>query len=106
MGADVNILSSLTLSKAQDNAAGALENQNGNFPGPQDINNLNADYGPSGYNQPYNWTTSFVWSLPFGKGKRYGSGMSTAMEFRNGSVIDAGRRYTEFTQAAASVDQT
>jgi hypothetical protein len=80
MGADLNILSSLTLSKAQDNGAGSLENQNGNFPAPQDINNLDADYGVSGYNQPYNWTTSFVWSLPFGKGKRWGNGMSTAMD--------------------------
>src|SRR3954451_19584346 len=80
MGADVNLLSSLTLSKAQDNAAGALENQNGNFPGPQDINNLNADYGPSGYNQPYNSTTSFVWSLPFGHGKRWGSGWPPALD--------------------------
>jgi outer membrane receptor protein involved in Fe transport len=48
MGADVNILSSLTLSKAQDNGAGALENQNGNFPAPQDVHNIAADYGPSG----------------------------------------------------------
>jgi hypothetical protein len=80
LGADVNLLSSLTLSKAQDNGAGALENQNGNFPAPQDINNLEADYGVGAYNQPYNWTTSFVWSLPFGKGKRWGGGMSSAMD--------------------------
>src|SRR6476620_2918198 len=71
MGADVNILSSLTLSKAQDNSAGALENQNGNFPAPQDINNLDADYGLSAYHQPYNSTSSFVVDLPFGRGRRY-----------------------------------
>ena len=80
MGADLNLLSSLTLSKAQDNGAGALENQNGNFPAPQDLNNLEADYAVSGYNQPYNSTTSFVWSLPFGKGKRWGSNLSSAMD--------------------------
>ena len=80
LGADVNILSSLTLSKAQDNSAGSLENQNGNFPAPQDINNLAADYGLSGYHQPYNSTTSFVWSLPFGKGQRWGSSLSPAMD--------------------------
>jgi hypothetical protein len=90
MGADVNILSSLTLSNAKDNAAGALENQNGNFPSPQDINNIAADYGPSAYNQPYNWTTSFVWSLPFGKGKRYGGSMSTAMDLLAGGWQLAG----------------
>jgi hypothetical protein len=90
MGADINLLSSLTLSKAQDNGAGALENQNGNFPAPQDINNLAADYGVGAYNQPYNSTTSFVWSLPFGKGKRWGSGMSTAMDLIAGGWQVAG----------------
>jgi hypothetical protein len=90
MGADVNILSSLTLSKAKDNSAGALENQNGNFPAPQDINNLDADYGNSAYHQPYNSTTSFVWSLPFGHGKRWGSGMPTALDIIAGGWQLAG----------------
>ncbi len=69
---DLMLLSSLTLSEAKDNAALALDNQNGNFPGPQDLRNLDADFSRSGYHQPYNSTTSFVWSLPFGKGKRWG----------------------------------
>jgi len=90
LGADVNILSSLTLSRAQDNGAGALENQNGNFPAPQDINNLEADYGVGAYNQPYNWTTSFVWSLPFGRGKRFGGGASTAVDLLVGGWQIAG----------------
>jgi hypothetical protein len=80
LGSEISLLSSLTLSTAKDNGAGALENQNGNFPAPQDLNNQAADYGPSGYDQPYNSTTSFVWSLPFGHGKRWGSGMSSAMD--------------------------
>ena len=80
MGADLNILSSLTVSKAEDNAAGALENQNGNFPSPQDVNNLDADFSLSAYHQPYNSTTSFVWSLPFGHGKRWGSGIPAALD--------------------------
>jgi hypothetical protein len=90
MGTDVNILSSLTLSRAKDNSAGALENQNGNFPAPQDINNLEADYGLSAYHQPYNSTTSFVWSLPFGKGKRWGNGMSSTMDLLVGGWQVAG----------------
>jgi hypothetical protein len=90
LGTTVNILSSLTLSKAQDNGAGALENQNGNFPAPQDINNLAADYGVGAYNQPYNWTNSFVWSLPFGRGKRWGGNMSPALDLIAGGWQLAG----------------
>jgi len=77
---DLTLLSSLTLSESKDNAALALDNQNGNFPGPQDINNLGADFGLSGYHQPYNSTTSFVWSLPFGKGRRWGNDWSMPLD--------------------------
>ena len=62
----LTILSSLTLSQAKDNGSQSLENANGNFPAPQDFYNLAADFGYSEYHQPYNSTTSFVWSLPFG----------------------------------------
>jgi hypothetical protein len=78
---DLNLLSALTLSQAKDNAMQALENANGNFPAPQDIRNIAADYGLSGYHQPYNSTTSLVWMLPFGRGKAWGdwqvSGINT-----------------------------
>ena len=80
MGSDVNVLSSLTLSQAKDNGAQSLENNNGNFPGPQDFYNLAAEYDTGAYHQPYNSTTSFIWSLPFGRGKRWGNAMSGAME--------------------------
>jgi hypothetical protein len=69
----------LTLSKAKDNGAQSLENQNGNFPGPQDFRNLEAEYGTGAYDQPYNSTTSFVWTLPFGRGHRFGSGVSPVL---------------------------
>jgi hypothetical protein len=60
-----SLLSSLTLSQTKDNGAGSLENPNGNFPAPQDINNLEADFGLSAYHQPYNSTTSVIWTTPF-----------------------------------------
>jgi hypothetical protein len=60
-----SLLSSLTLSQTKDNGAGSLENPNGNFPAPQDINNLEADFGFSAYHQPYNSTTSLIWTTPF-----------------------------------------
>src|SRR4030095_13234393 len=84
---DVNVLSSLSLAKAKDNAAQSLENQNGNFPGPQDFYNLDADYGNGAYYQPYNSTTSVVWALPFGRGKRWGANVAPA---RDG--VGCGRR--------------
>jgi hypothetical protein len=80
LGTDIHLLSSLTLSTSKDNGAQSLENNNGNFPGPQDFNNLAAEYGTGSYYQPYNSTTSFVWTLPFGHGKRWGSGMPTALD--------------------------
>ena len=66
MTRDVTVLSSLTLSQTKDDGSQSLENANGNFPAPQDFRNLAADFGLSEYHQPYNNTTSFVWSLPFG----------------------------------------
>jgi hypothetical protein len=90
LGTEVSLLSSLTLSQAKDNAAGALENQNGNYPGPQDIRNLAADYGVSGYNQPYNTTTSFTWDLPFGRGKRWGGNLPLALDLLAGGWRIAG----------------
>jgi hypothetical protein len=74
-------LNSLTLSKAEDNGAGTLENPNGNFPAPQDFNNLDAEWGLSAYDQPYNNTTSLVWDLPFGNGRRY---LGSATGFKQG----------------------
>lgn len=80
IGAGVQVLSALTLSQAKDNGAGSLENANGNAPAPQDFNNLDADYGLSGYQQPYNSTTSFVMDLPFGRGRTFMNGASPLVE--------------------------
>jgi hypothetical protein len=77
---DMSLLSSLTVSEAKDNGAGSLENPNGNFPAPQDFYNLDADFGLSAYHQPYNSTTSIIWSLPFGHGKRFGAGLSRGLD--------------------------
>jgi hypothetical protein len=94
---DLYLLSSLTLSKAKDNAMQSLENANGNFPGPQDIRNIAADYGTSGYNQPYNSTTSVVYMLPVGRGKAWGDWQVAAI-----NSVTAGEPVTFiYTPAAA-----
>jgi len=73
-------LSSLTLSESKDNGAGSLENANGNAPAPQDFYNMDADYGLSGYHQPFNSTTSLVWEVPVGRGRRFLGGISPALD--------------------------
>jgi hypothetical protein len=69
------LLNSFTWSKVIDNAAGHLEAFNGdnsrvNF---RDIRNEKA---LGSYNQPLNNTTTFVWEVPYGKGRRWGSGVN------------------------------
>ena len=76
----VSLLSSTTFSEAKDNGAGTLENQNGNAPSPQDFRNIDADFGLSNYHQPDNNTTSFVWTLPVGRGERWMAGASRALD--------------------------
>lgn len=67
-GGGVYFLNSFTWSRAFDDASGHLETNNGDN---SRINyaNPSSDYGPSGYDQPLNNTTSLVYDLPiFRKG--------------------------------------
>jgi len=70
------VLNSFTWSKAIDNVSQVLEEPNGNEGRPQNVYNIGADRGPSAYDQPFNNTTSFVWELPFGRGRAFGGDMS------------------------------
>lgn len=63
-GHGIYFLNSFTYGRAFDDASGHLETNNGdnsriNFANPR------GDYGPSGYDQPLNNTTSLVYDLPF-----------------------------------------
>ncbi len=65
------VLNSFTYSRTFDLASGHLETSNGdnsrvNFANPRN------DYGPSGYDQPLADTTSIVYDLPYGHGRRFG----------------------------------
>ena len=73
------LLNSFTYSRARDNASGHLEVQNGDN-SRVNYRNLDAEFGRSGYDQPFNNTTSVVWELPFGKGRKFASNMNPVME--------------------------
>lgn len=66
------LLNSFTWSKAIDNAGGHLETANGDNSRVNYLN-LAGEKGQGSYNQPLNNTTSFVYEVPFGKGRRFGT---------------------------------
>lgn len=76
----VYILNSFTWSKAIDNASQVLEEPGGNTGTPQNVYNIAADRGIGAYDQPFNNTTSFVWELPFGKGRAWMSDLPYAVD--------------------------
>ena len=80
MPGNLMLLNAFTWSQAKDNGAGSLEAPNGNIAGPQDFYNREADYAISGYNQPLNNTTSFVWDLPFGQGRKWMSDANAVVD--------------------------
>jgi len=79
-GRDLTLINAFTYSKAIDNVGQVLETTNGGSPNPQDIRNPLNDRGPSSFDQRYNNTTSFVYEMPFGKGRRFGKDMPGALD--------------------------
>jgi hypothetical protein len=75
----VYFLNSFTWSKAIDNAAGHLESFNGDN-SRVNYNDLRNEKGVGSYNQPWNNTTTFVWEVPYGRGRRYGSSSNWAAQ--------------------------
>ena len=73
------LLNSFTWSRARDNASGHLEVQNGDSSSVNYLD-LDSEFGRSGYDQPINNTTSFVWELPFGKERRFAQNLNPVME--------------------------
>ncbi len=72
------LLNSFTWSKAIDNAAGHLETANGDN-SRVNYRNLASEKGTGAYDQPFNNTTTVVWELPYGHGRRFGSGVPGAV---------------------------
>ncbi len=64
----LTLLNSFAWSHARDNAGASLESST---PAPQNYYDLAGDYGQSDYNQPIVNTTSLVYDLPFGRGRRW-----------------------------------
>jgi hypothetical protein len=52
----------------------------GTFREPQDSFNLGAERGPAEFDVEHRFVASYVWELPFGRGRRFGSDWSPAMD--------------------------
>ena len=89
------LLNSFTWSKAIDNAAGHLESFN-NDNSRLNYRNLAGEKGLGSYNQPVNNTSTAVWEIPFGKGRRFGSGINSVA-----NAVVGGWRLTGINTATA-----
>jgi hypothetical protein len=90
-------LNSFTWSKAIDNASGHLESQNGDN-SRVNIRALDQERGLSGYDQPFNNTTTLLWDLPFGSGRKFGDNWSKPAD-----LIAGGWRLSIINFAASGV---
>ena len=77
--AGVYLLNSFTWSKAIDNASGHLETSNGDN-SRVNYRNVPGEKGLGGYDQPFNNTRTLVWDVPYGKGRRWGSGVKACVD--------------------------
>lgn len=78
-------LNSFVYSRAMDNVGQALEAQgSGGRASPQSFYNIKAEYAPSDFDQKFNNTTSIVWELPFGRGRKFGVDMPRALDYAVG----------------------
>lgn len=78
-GANLNVLNSFTWSKAMDNVSQVLEEPNGSTGTPQNVHDIDGDRGLSAYDVPLLNVTSFVWSLPFGRDRKFGNSLPSVL---------------------------
>jgi hypothetical protein len=56
----------------------------GVFREPQDGNNLRAERGPAEFDVRHRFVASYIWELPFGRGRRFGNGWSRGLDLAFG----------------------
>jgi hypothetical protein len=78
--AGLYLLNSFTWSKGIDNASGHLEANNGDN-SRANIRDLRNEKGVSGYDQPFNNTSSLVYELPYGKSRKWGNSAPGLLQY-------------------------
>ena len=75
-----------------DKSAAAGSGGTNAFAGHMDENNIRLDYGRSSFDVNHRFVASFVYQLPFGRGKKYGNSMNKAAD-----IIAGGWQVTAIT---------
>jgi hypothetical protein len=89
------LLEAFSYSRAIDNASGHLDTPNGDN-SRVNLANLRGERGQSAYNQPLSNTLTAIWDLPYGRGRRFGSGSNRLMQ-----TIAGGWQYTMIETATS-----
>jgi hypothetical protein len=93
----LQLLLGYTFAKSLD-YGGSSASGGGSAGGPQTVTNLKAGYGPSGFDVKHRFVASYLYELPFGKGKRWlASGVSEKVlggwAFSGITTIQTGRPF-------------
>ena len=75
-----------------DKSAAAGSGGTNAFAGHMDENNIRRDYGRSSFDVNHRFVASFVYQLPFGRGKKYGNSMNKAAD-----IVAGGWQVTAIT---------
>ncbi|MBM3814361.1 MAG: TonB-dependent receptor [Acidimicrobiia bacterium] len=77
------LLNSFVYSKAIDNSGQALEAQGGSGgrASPQNFYDLRSEKAVSDFDQPFNNTTTVLYELPFGRGRKYAADIPKAADY-------------------------
>jgi hypothetical protein len=71
---------SFTWSKAIDNSPQSLDSANGDQASPQNVHDLAADKGPSGYDRKFVNVTNVIYELPIGRGRSFASHLPAVLD--------------------------
>jgi hypothetical protein len=82
----MSITTIFTWAKSLDDksAAAGLGSDGGGYQGFMDNHNMRRDYGPANYDVDHRFVTSYVYNLPFGRGKHFLSNTNKALDMALG----------------------